>query len=98
MGGVKLSAYLYNKDGFSLTGHTVTDSTGYYAFSLPDIYGEWNMVLKTQREGKAKSYYVAVNRHFRPLLRRLVAPEMSDFPDVEPNLSFGMLTTTLSPP
>ena len=90
VGGVKLSAYLYNKDGFSLTGHTVTDSTGYYAFSLPDIYGEWNMVFKTQREGKAKSYYVAVDRHFRPLLRRLAAPEMSDFPDVEPNLSFGM--------
>ena len=89
VGGVELSAYLYNREGFSLTGRTVTDSAGHYAFSLPDIYGEWNMVLKTRRGDKAKSYYVAVDRHFSPSLRRLTAPEMSDFPAMESNISFN---------
>ena len=94
--GVKLSAYLYNSQGASLTGHTVTDSTGFYAFSLPDIYGEWNMMLKTQKGGKNKSYYMAINRHFSPPLRSVTAEETVQTPPTEANLTIRRDSTGLS--
>ena len=86
--GVNLAAYLYNEKGESYTGRTVTDSTGYYSFSLPELKGEWNMVLKTSMEGKAKSYYVAIHRQFSPALRQLRSDEMAQPKAAEPNIGF----------
>ena len=86
--GVDLTAYLYNEKGESYTGRTVTDSTGYYSFSLPELRGEWNMVLKTSVEGKAKGYYVAIHRQFSPRQRFLSPGEMVPSGKMAANLKF----------
>lgn len=64
---VELSATLYNQQGYSMRGHTVTDSAGYYAFALPPCEGEWALLLSTRRDGK--------RINFRPTVDRLFSPE-----------------------
>ncbi len=75
---VEVAAYLYNDKGQSFSGKTMTDSVGRYSFSLPEIEGRWDMVLKTRKDGELKSFYVAINRHFSPKKRQLNPYETDD--------------------
>ena len=73
-----LEATLYNRSGQSLKGTAKTDSLGNYAFSLPDVDGEWTMFINTGREDKHgywkdANYYVGIDRHFSPK-RRIMTP------------------------
>ena len=71
--GVDLSMYFYNQQGQHLDGHTVTDSIGGYAFALPNIDGEWNLIINTQKDDKDANYFVGIDRHFSPP-RRWLSP------------------------
>ena len=64
--GVELSATLFNQEGFSFRGKTVTDKDGYYAFDLPDCNGEWTLLLSTKKDGEAQKYTISINRRFSP--------------------------------
>ncbi|MCR5313137.1 MAG: hypothetical protein K6E54_05775 [Bacteroidaceae bacterium] len=75
---VWLETYLYNKSGQSLKGTAKTDSLGNYAFSLPNVDGEWKLFINTGKEDeegywKDVNYYVGIDRHFSPK-RRLLMP------------------------
>ena len=69
--GVDLSMYFYNQQGQHLDGHTVTDSLGGYAFALPNVDGEWNLIINTQKDDKDANYFVGIDRHFSPAKRWL---------------------------
>lgn len=84
--GIELNATLYNQEGYSLKGSATTDSTGNYAFSLPDVSGEWKLLISTQLDGKATNYRVKINRHFSPSMRSLSPGETAFVPPFEPNL------------
>jgi hypothetical protein len=73
---VRMNVHLFNWEGGKLKGKATTDSVGYYAFELPDIYGEWEMQIFTKKMNKRnvaklKTYYVSIDRHFSPRPRRL---------------------------
>ena len=78
---VELEAFLYNKEGQSLTGVTRTDSLGNYAFEMPFVDGEWNMQIYTKtKKGKRgkekrKTYYVGIDRQFSPRARYITPQE-----------------------
>ncbi len=80
VGGVSLDAFLYNRRGEHLQGHTTTDSLGNYAFELPDITGEWNMQIRTRYNDKNTAYVVAIDRHFSPAARTLSPYETEMIP------------------
>ena len=66
---VRMNVHLFNWEGGKLKGKATTDSVGYYAFELPDIYGEWEMQIFTKKMNKRnvaklKTYYVSIDRHF----------------------------------
>ena len=76
LGGVRLTATLYKRDGSSMGGVAVTDSAGQYAFSLPDCEGEWAMLLNTATaSGKPRNYRVGIDRNFSPPARALSPQE-----------------------
>lgn len=83
---VDLNAFLYNSSGQSLKGDARTDSLGNYAFALPDVSGEWTLMIKTLKEGKAVNYRVKIDRHFSPVRRTLSASESVMIPSLAPNL------------
>ncbi len=71
---VALQVFLYNGQGQSLSGETMTDSEGNYAFEMPFVDGEWKMQIFTRRkmkegERKRKTYYVGIDRQFSPTAR-----------------------------
>jgi hypothetical protein len=77
---VELEAFLYNKEGQSLTGVTRTDSLGNYAFELPFVDGEWKMQIYTRKKNKRgkekrKTYYVGIDRQFSPRARYITPQE-----------------------
>ena len=82
---VDLTAFLFNKSGQSLRGDCTTDSAGHYAFSIPDIDGEWNMQIQTRIDDKLKTFAVTIDRHFAPKPRFLSALESSMIPQNEAN-------------
>ena len=59
---------------------TVTDSAGCYAFSLPDVWGEWNLQLKAGVNKLKSRYLVTVDRRFGPPSRRLSPYECRSLP------------------
>ncbi len=74
--GIPLSLTLYNRGGAALSGAARTDSTGAYAFSLPDCEGEWVMLMDTRDAGsKTKKYYIGVDRNFSPTGRNIYPQE-----------------------
>ncbi|MDO4995062.1 MAG: hypothetical protein Q4E32_08685 [Bacteroidales bacterium] len=84
---VDMTVYLFNEKGEHLTGHTVTDSVGNYAFALPDnVMGDWNMQIKTRIEEKLKSYSVKINRRFSPKARFVFPEETEMMPKNKANL------------
>ena len=77
---VELEAFLYNKEGQSLTGVTRTDSLGNYAFELPFMDGEWKMQIYTRKKNKRgkekrKTSYVGIDRQFSPRARYITPQE-----------------------
>ena len=77
--GIPLKAYVYS-GGIHLDGTTVTDSAGRYAFSLPDVWGEWNLQLKAGVNKLKSRYLVTVDRRFGPPSRRLSPYECRSLP------------------
>ena len=84
--GVDLSMYFYNQQGQHLEGTTVTDSAGNYAFALPNIDGEWKLIINTQKDDKDANYFVGIDRHFSPLRRWLSPDETQTIDLLRPNL------------
>ncbi len=89
VGNVALRIALYNKQGQSLSGNVVTDSTGVFAFKVPDSYGDWTMLLNTKDDSKNTDYLVSINRNFSPAGRKLSASETMQIP-----LSLSLAETT----
>ena len=88
---VELEAFLYNKEGQSLTGVTRTDSLGNYAFELPFMDGEWEMQIYTRKKNKRgkekrKTYYVGIDRQFSPVPRYITRLETDIERPLPPNL------------
>ena len=82
--GVDMTMYIFkDDDGRYLMGETTTDSTGFYAFRIPDIEGKWHMQILTKIEDKLKTFEVMVDRQFNPQSRYITADEakMLDYPD-----------------
>ncbi|MDO5483252.1 MAG: hypothetical protein Q4F47_09495 [Bacteroidaceae bacterium] len=83
---VQIDVFLYNQNGESLKGETVTDSLGNYAFSLPFVDGEWNMQIFTRIEDKRKTFRVGIDRQFSPAARYITPLESDILPPMYPNL------------
>ena len=88
---VRMKVHLYNSKGQSLSGTTVTDSTGYYAFELPDMSGEWMMQIFTLKQNRKeeevrKTYRVGIDRRFSPAARYITPQEASRVERNTPNL------------
>lgn len=83
---VALTAFLFNKKGYSLRGEAITDSTGNYAFALPDMEGDWNLQILTQKEGEKTNYRVTINRQFSPERRTLSKEELTRLQPNAPNM------------
>ncbi|MDE5551511.1 MAG: hypothetical protein K2I99_09230, partial [Bacteroidaceae bacterium] len=84
--GVNLFMYFYNQNGEHLEGGTVTDSLGNYAFSLPNMDGEWKLIINTQKGDKDANYFVGIDRHFSPARRWLSPDETKTINLMRPNL------------
>ncbi len=85
--GVPLRCTLYNRQGISLKGSTVTDSLGNYAFQAPDMSGEWTLVFNTNPDSQKKSkYHVGINRNFSPQPRYISPYETLPQPVLRANL------------
>ena len=75
---VDMTLYIYNDKGQVAHGETKTDSTGFYAFRLPDdAYGEYNMQILTKIKDKLKTYSVTIDRQFQPQPRYITTAEAS---------------------
>ena len=83
---VDLEVYLYNQQGYSLSGHTRTDIYGNYAFSVPDIEGEWMTQIFTRLDGKRKTFLVGIDRQFSPVARYITPLEAARREIDRPNL------------
>ncbi len=83
---VDMTVHLYNKQGNVLKGAAVTDSLGNYAFSLPNVNGEWTVLINTKKEEKVADYYVGIDRHFSPARRLLSPDETKTIELLRPNL------------
>ena len=88
---VWLDVNLYNKSGYHFKGEAKTDSSGYYAFSMPDVEGEYNMLINTGKADKKGNwedvnFYVGIDRHFSPPRRLLTAQETSPLALLKANL------------
>ena len=88
---VWLEVHLYNKQGYHFKGQAKTDSLGFYAFSMPDVSGEYQMLINTgvaDKDGywKDVDYYVGIDRHFSPLRRLLSPGETTALALLKPNL------------
>jgi len=83
---VQMDIFLYNQNGESLKGETITDSLGNYAFALPFVDGEWNMQIFTRLEDKRKTYRVGIDRQFSPTPRYITPLESGILPPMAPNL------------
>ena len=88
VGGIPIRAYLYNK-GSHLDGKAMTDSTGGYAFAVPDIAGEWNLQLKAGVEKRKNRYVIGVDRRFSPPSRNLSPYECRQIAEPRANLRFA---------
>ncbi|MBR0046886.1 MAG: hypothetical protein IJP75_08415 [Bacteroidaceae bacterium] len=83
--GVNLTMTFYNQSGEHLEGTTVTDSVGAYAFALPNMDGEWKLIINTQKDDKDANYFVGIDRHFSPARRWLSTEETKTINLLKPN-------------
>ncbi|MBR1593710.1 MAG: hypothetical protein IJ659_02920 [Alloprevotella sp.] len=67
---VELSVIMTNADTtVTERGRTLTDEEGYFAFSVPDVYGVWDTSFITKRKGKNLYQIASLNRQFSPPCR-----------------------------
>ncbi len=66
---VELKAVLSKKKDGMLDGDLMTDSLGRYVFDLPDIDGEWNLLIASRLDDKLKDYRICIDRNFTPKSR-----------------------------
>ena len=76
---VKITASLRG-GGENLAFSVETDSTGYYAFILPDLQGEWSLSLMAYKDGISDKYIIPINRHFSPDSRNPEEFEVKQIP------------------
>lgn len=76
---VKITASLRNGEE-NLAFSVETDSTGYYAFILPDLQGEWSLSLMAYKDGISDKYIIPINRHFSPDSRNPEEFEIKQIP------------------
>ena len=77
--GIPIKVYVYSGGSYT-DGEMLTDSVGCYAFSLPDVWGEWNLQLKAGVNKLKSRYLVTVDRRFGPPSRRLSPYECRSLP------------------
>ena len=77
--GIPIKVYVYSGGSYT-DGEMLTDSAGRYAFSLPDVWGEWNLQLKAGVNKLKSRYLVTVDRRFGPPSRRLSPYECRSLP------------------
>lgn len=78
--GVDLRAYLFNRSGESLKGEAKTDSLGRYSFAITDIFNDWALQIKSEKDGEAENYIVTIDRNFSPDKRVLSPYETETIP------------------
>ncbi|MCM1313460.1 MAG: hypothetical protein NC206_08620 [Bacteroides sp.] len=91
--GIPLSAYLYNRQGQVLKGHTATDSVGGYAFKLPDISGDWALQILPDKKKYKKIRNISIDRRLSPPMRLILPDETRRLPKPQPNISFASVMT-----
>jgi hypothetical protein len=87
---VNLGVTLSNMYGDVLAGTAVTDSAGNYVFELPDCYRDWNMLMRTTKEDKPKTYYISINRHFSPAVTEKSYGETHDDSPIVPSFEYTL--------
>lgn len=75
--GKTISITMYDRAGQVVEGKCDTDSLGYFAFQMPELYGEWTMFINMQEKKANKKYYVSLDRNFSPECRYLQPEEIS---------------------
>ena len=78
--GASLRNVMYNSKGENLEGEVTTDSLGRYCFTLPDIYGEWNLFIQTKNDRKKQGYNAGIDRYFSPKGRNISLSETKVLP------------------
>lgn len=76
---IPIKVYVYSGGSYT-DGEMLTDSAGRYAFSLPDVWGEWNLQLKAGVKKLKSRYLLTVDRRFGPPARRLSPYECRALP------------------
>lgn len=69
VGGVDLGIAMDNLFRDVVHGACQTNAKGYYAFEVPEIWGGWDLLMRTSIEDKNKNYYIGINRNFSPTPR-----------------------------
>ncbi|WP_285822034.1 hypothetical protein [Xylanibacter muris] len=80
---VNLKATLYNREGASFSGETITDKNGYYTFKMPECMGEFTLLLNTKKNDKAVKYRIGIDRNFSPG-SKLLSPYETRQSDTKP--------------
>lgn len=88
-----LNINLYSMDGTHFDGQAKVDSSGYYAFEMPEFYGELKTIFNTgvsDKNGywKDASFYVGIDRRFSPA-RRLLMPNETKLLDINKSNMFN---------
>ena len=73
--GVDMKLFIFNRKGQVVHGETRTDSTGFYAFRIPEIDSLWNMQIITTKKNKLKTFEVMIDRQFEPEARYISSAE-----------------------
>ena len=81
---VELRLSLFNQEGCSFSGYTMTDSAGCYAFRIPSCEGDWTLLMNTRKQNKDAKYYVAIDRNISPPVLPLHYYETQQIPWGEP--------------
>lgn len=76
---VEVKARLRNKMNEGFSASTPTDQ-GMYGFILPNIVGDWELLLSSTRNGEPANYQVCVDRHFSPEARYVSSHETQRIP------------------
>lgn len=74
---VQINATLWNfEQQKSLSGTAITDTLGNYAFRIDeDVFGDYNMNMRTRIDGKLKTFTITIDRQFRPMARTIMKEE-----------------------
>jgi len=83
---VDVDIWFFNKLGEWLKGHATTDDEGHYAFSAPNMNGDWTVQFVTSKDGGKIKSRVTVDRNFSPMRRYLSPYEIDKMMMSIPNI------------